>query len=582
MITIKSIVSKPLVYSLIRQVFFQNRYGATIQVQCTHANSNPELTDVTFVSNANMQLVIKDSNTKFAYPTDYDDVLLDINDRKAEPELFENALTASKVNTNSIVAALSGKTRAQHLRVAEEYKLLFQITEDLKQKLTNHWLKKLVLDLLIPLKEYYVKELHEAMHGVGTNEDTLIEILCTMNNEGIRQIKKFMKKVTYKATLKSQIQYETAGDFEELLVALLNADRDESVKVHKTQAVADARTLYHAGSLEYAIECEFSRFIKRGLLTIVKAVRDLPEYYAGRLYASVKGFGTNNKRLIRIITTRNEIDMDLIKTHYKKSLIRDLDTKLIGWFRKLILALMMQPTHLYAEQLYNAVDGTGTDESALIDILCSLDNEEIRRIRQVYEQIYGRTLESHILEDTSGNFRNLMVALVRAERNESDLVDKTQARVDAQKLLEAGELKWGTDEPVFISILTQNNYKQLREISTEYEQLAGHTLESAIKDEFSGNLKQGLLAILRVAHSLPVFFARRFHASIKGSGTNNKQLIRLVVSRSEIDMDLIKVSYKAKYKISLEDAIIDDTSGDFKDCLLAIVGGNLSQQTLKL
>lgn len=123
-----------------------------------------------------------------------------------------------------------------------------------------------------------------------------------------------------------------------------------------------------------------------------------------------------------------------------------------------------------------------------------------------------------------------------------------------------GKLKWGTDESVFISILAQNNYKQIRQIAIIYQQLAGHTLESAIQDEFSGTLRQALLAILRVSQGLPVFFAERLHASMEGSGTNNKQLIRLIVSRSEVDMDLIKAYYKATYKVSLEDAIIVSTA----------------------
>lgn len=56
------------------------------------------------------------------------------------------------------------------------------------------WFKKLVLDLLIPLKQYYVKELHDAMYGSGTDEDALIEILCTMNNQQIKELKATYEK----------------------------------------------------------------------------------------------------------------------------------------------------------------------------------------------------------------------------------------------------------------------------------------------------------------------------------------------------------------------------------------------------
>lgn len=51
------------------------------------------------------------------------------------------------------------------------------------------------------------------------------------------------------------------------------------------------------------------------------------------------------------------------------------------------------------------------------------------------------------------------------------------------------------------------------------------------------------------------FFAEQLHKSMKGMGTDDKRLIRLTVTRSEMDMGEIKSAYQQIYGKSLADAI---------------------------
>jgi len=57
-----------------------------------------------------------------------------------------------------------------------------------------------------------------------------------------------------------------------------------------------------------------------------------------------------------------------------------------------------------------------------------------------------------------------------------------------------------------------------------------------------------------------------------GAGTDDTTLIRVVVSRCEIDMEHIKKAFFDKYSKSLAKMIKDDCSGKYEKFLLALIG----------
>lgn len=107
------------------------------------------------------------------------------------------------------------------------------------------------------------------------------------------------------------------------------------------------------------------------------------------LRAAMKGFGTDEQTIIDILTTRSNSQRQEIAKYFTNSLGRDivddLKSELGGKFEDVIVALMLQPDQYLCKQMHKAMDGMGTDESALVEILCTKSNEEVKRLVTVYE-----------------------------------------------------------------------------------------------------------------------------------------------------------------------------------------------------
>nr|CAX69693.1 Annexin A4 (Annexin IV) X) (35-beta calcimedin) (Carbohydrate-binding protein P33/P41) (P33/41) [Schistosoma japonicum] len=310
--------------------------------------------------------------------------------------------------------------------------------------------------------------------------------------------------------------------------------------------------------------------------TLLPASNFNPEDDCERLRTAMAGLGTNEKELIEVLGHRSADQRAIIAQKYKslfgKDLITKLKSEISGHFYDTMEALCCSPAEFDARELHRAMKGAGTDESVLIEILCTRTNHQIRQIKEAYGRLFsGHDLEGDIIGDTSGDFKHLCIALLQAGRDESTQVDAQRVRKDAEALYEAGEKKWGTDESKFIQVFASRSHAHLRALCQEYNNVGKKTLEDALKSEMHGHTLQSFLTLVQCANNKALYFAEKLKQSMKGAGTNDRMLIRIIVSRCEIDLGLIKKEFYKLTGDSLESWIEGDTSGDYRRLLLALV-----------
>ena len=71
------------------------------------------------------------------------------------------------------------------------------------------------------------------------------------------------------------------------------------------------------------------------------------------------------------------------------------------------------PHELFAEKIYSAIKGLGTDEETLIRSLISRSDLDIEAVKKIYQDKYDQEMKEDIMGDTSGAFQKLCLHLIQ-------------------------------------------------------------------------------------------------------------------------------------------------------------------------
>eukprot|EP01018_Ginkgo_biloba_P006492 Gb_32634 [translate_table: standard] len=302
------------------------------------------------------------------------------------------------------------------------------------------------------------------------------------------------------------------------------------------------------------------------------------------IYKACKGLGTDEERLIRILSNKNAVERELIReayhTTYKEDLVKRLRSELSGKLEKAMILWLYDPAERDAILTRQALlMGFRPDCKLINEIFCSRTSSEILVIREVYYCMYNTYLRDDIVQRiTPGHYQKLLLALASGQRCVCRGVDTNLAQSDANALYDAGSGRIGTDEETIIKILTERSLQHLRTTFGCYQQIYGQDIKKALNKETHGQFEDFLRLLIKCICCPEKYFAKVLYQSMKGLGTDDDTLIRVVVTRAEVDISEIKGVYMEKYRTSLEQAIRKDTSRHYRSFLLALLA---HEQTCK-
>lgn len=205
----------------------------------------------------------------------------------------------------------------------------------------------------------------------------------------------------------------------------------------------------------------------------------------------MKGFGTDEKALIRILSNKDPLQVDAIRIAFhrmhNRDLIKDIKSETSRYFEDGLVVLAQGPLLHDVHLLRSALSGPGTKEKVLNDVLLGRSNADMHAIKRKYMEVFQRRLEEDVRGDLSMKTERHFDMVMQATRAEDSApVDPGATQRDVQTLYDATEGKIGADQIVVCSIMSMRNDNQIRDIAVQYQNKYGRSLEEVFRKVGSG------------------------------------------------------------------------------------------------
>ncbi|XP_021449062.2 annexin A2 [Oncorhynchus mykiss] len=288
---------------------------------------------------------------------------------------IQTALESKASDVNTLVRILTNRNNAQRQSIAESYHNLTQkeLCPALKKALSGG-LEQLMLGLMMTPSQFDAHRLRQSMEGIGTDEESLLAVLCTKSPQQLKDAT-IAYKQEFGRYLENDLISETSKDFTKLVLAILKKEELNSKEMVDYQLIdQDVKALNDAvngkkkdpapwiqvlttrdsnhlnrvlsrledlrgETVDKTVQSHFSGDLRLGFRTLVGSIPSIPLFLAQRLHSNIK----KGSLVQGILISHSEEDLLCVRIEYRKltniSLYSTLQKEYKGEMQQALLAL---------------------------------------------------------------------------------------------------------------------------------------------------------------------------------------------------------------------------------------------------
>ena len=288
----------------------------------------------------------------------------------------------------------------------------------------------------------------------------------------------------------------------------------------------------------------------------------------------------NEKIIELILTTTKNDERQKIRDNYKKMFHYPVQNDISKIKEKnpllhdISLNMFDTPLEYDARELHKALINN-IDIDTIIEIFCSRPKNSLELIDLAYKNFYEISLKEEIQKKLPKKFSEYILVIMDTERPLEQTLVKNEPFKIAEEIIKNGIKSYINDINMFKNTFVEKSRKDLILISRTYFELSKKCLYDDIIEENNGQnnkdndnneeniilnlIKNMLFAVITPSQ----FFACRCKEALNGCKKNINNLIRILITRREIDIKMIRDYYFTRNKSDIKNDIKNEV--DLKD-----------------